>query len=354
MRLLERYIGSVVVQHIGVVLLILTAMYFFSTLASEVSNIGRGSYALADAFRFTLRLIPSQLYELFPMIALVGTMLGLGALAGSSELTVMRAAGVSLWQVVVATLKSGLLVLLGVVLVGELIAPPLEKQAWLERAQSLGKPLVAMSTSGGLWARDGRNFVNFRLMHDKTQVEGVTLYEFDDSRKLLRIIRAKKARYSEEGWLLQGVVQTRFGDEVTVQRSQNLLWPSLITPQVFDVVASPSESLSVFDLQRYIGYLQENGLESKKYELAYWVRMFTPLSMIGMVLLAVPFVFGSMRSVSVGQRILIGSLLGIGFYIVNAVFSRVAVVYEIWPMLSALIPTLVIFSLWVVLMRRVS
>jgi len=352
-RLLEGYIGRTVAGHIVGVMLVLLAIYFFSGMVAELRQIGKGEYDFAAAMLYSLMLLPRQAYELFPLVALLGTMLGLGALANTSELTVMRAAGVSVRRILLATLKMGLVLAALATLLGEVVAPPLEKEAKLARAQALAENF-SVNTSEGLWARDGRTYINIRRLFADGRASGVSLYRFGDAHELKSVVAAHTAVYHEGEWLLEQVTVNRIEpDGVSTQRHQTLRWSSALNPALINLVAVKPEYLSVWDLRGYLSYMEDNGLEARQYRLALWKRLLAPLVTAGMVLLAVPFVLGSLRTVSIGQRILVGTLIGIGFYLFNAVFNQIALVYAVPPSLASMLPTMVVYALWAVMMRRV-
>lgn len=353
MRLLDRYIGRTVAASTGVVMAVLLAMYFFSSFVGELDYVGQGKYTFILAVQYSLLLLPRQLYELFPLTALLGAILGLGALASSSELTVIRAAGVSVRRVILSVFKVGLLMVLLVIVVGELVSPPLEKFARIERAKALAAN-ISVNTEDGFWVREGNTFINIRRLLPGGVASNISLYRFDDAHRLESLIWARKGRYSEKGWELERVRISHISEEgVRIERRKRLPWKTTLTPEVIDIVAMPPENLSIWDLYGYVKYLWENGLDARRYELALWMRAMAPFATAGMVLLAVPFVFGSLRSVGIGQRITVGGLLGIGFYLFNGVFSRIGIVYDIPPLLSAVLPTFLLYIFWMVLMRRV-
>jgi len=352
MRLLGQYIGKTIAGHILAVLLVLLSLYFFSTFVTEVSDVGHGNYTMLDALQFSIMLLPRQVYELFPLVALMGTMLGLGALANTSELTVMRASGISMQQILREILKVGALMVIIAAVLGEVIAPPLEKEARLQRARALSDK-ISVNAKSGLWAREGDSFINIERLLSDGRASGVHLYRFDAQGRLQESTSARQGVYQNNAWKLERVTHTFFSDKgISRENEESLVWNSTLTPDVIDVVAIPPENLSILDLQDYIKYLHENELESQRYELSYWVRIVTPFATAGMILLAIPFVFGSLRSVGVGQRIVVGALIGIGFYLFNGIFSRLGVVYNLSPMVSAIIPTILVYISWFILMLR--
>ncbi|QKT04543.1 LPS export ABC transporter permease LptG [Ectothiorhodospiraceae bacterium 2226] len=360
MTILDRYVGGAVASSTAVVMLVLLALYAFITLTGEMGSVGRGTYTVWSATQYTLLTTPGRAYELFPLTALLGALLGLGTLAGNSELTVMRAAGVSLWRIIWSVMKTGLVLVLLALVVGEAVAPPAERYATEMRMERLAQN-VSVNTRQGLWARDGDTFINVRRVQPDGRLVGVSLYELDAERRLRRTTTALSAEYRDAQWLLRDVRRTHFsypgadqaGLATQVERLPSMPWRSLLTPELVQVVSVSPEMLAIWDLHSYVNYLRANELDAGRYELALWTKVAAPIATGVMVLLAVPFVFGSMRAVGVGQRILVGTLLGIGFYLFNQLVGRAGLVWGISPALAATLPTLLMLALAVWLVRRV-
>ncbi|MGM0595208.1 MAG: LPS export ABC transporter permease LptG [Pseudomonadota bacterium] len=353
MKRLDRYIMRTVFTHTSLVLMVLLGLYFFSTLIKEMGFVGKGAYDNKDAVVFSLMLLPRQVYELFPLVALIGSMLGLGALASHSELTVMRAAGVSVRRLTVSVLKAGLVMILLVTALGEMVAPELEKEASTMRLKAMARS-ITLNTGDRLWAKDGESFVAIRRLEPDGQAHGVQLYRLNEQR-LSEIAVARSARYRNGEWLLSEVQRTRFdGDGVVTEHVDSLAWSSRLAPEIINIASMKPENLAIWELSSLVDFMRENGLSSQRYEVAMWVRLFVPLATAGMILLALPFVFGSMRAVGVGARVMVGAMIGIVFYIANNVISRMGLLYDIPPLLSAALPTLLVFVAWLLLMRRAS
>jgi lipopolysaccharide export system permease protein len=353
MSILERYIGRTVAVSTLVVLAVLLALYTFVSFAEELEDVGKGNYDVMAALRFVVYSLPSRVHELFPAAALIGTMLGLGQLASSSELIAVRAAGVSLRAITLAVMKMGLLLMLVSLTVGEVVAPKAEQAAQRERAIAQGRQ-VAMSSEHGYWARDGRHFVNVRTLHADGRLQDLYIYEFAQGQRLQRVVHARAAAYLHGAWQLTGVAESRIGpDGVTTEHREQAQWPSLLSPELLNVVVVRPNALSAAELWDYIGYLRDNGLETTRYELTFWAKVVAPLTTGVMVFLAIPFVFGPLRSVSLGQRTLTGALVGMGFHIFDRAFQSFGQVYGLPPLASALLPSLVFLGVGVAMMRRV-
>ena len=339
MKILDRYIGAAVVTGTLLVMLVLLALFFFIDFVNNLNDVGKGNYNVLRAVQYVALTQPRRVYELFPLAALLGSMLGLGWLAAGSELTVMRAAGVSLTRLMLSIMKVGAVMMLAVMLIGELIAPKSEQYAQSLRSMALSSK-IALDTRYGFWTRDERTFVNIRTLLPGGFFSDIYIYEFDDKHQLRVATHAAKASREGEQWLLEDIVQSEIKPSGVVTRSiARAQWNSLLSADLVGVVLVKPERLSSWDLYKYLGYLRDNGQSTQRYEIALWNKVVAPFTTGVMVFLAIPFVFGSPRSVSMGQQVLVGSLIGIGFHLFNQIFSHVGLVYNLSPLFCALFPT---------------
>jgi len=351
--LIDRYIGRAVLMSIlGVLALLLVLIGFFEVI-DELEDVS-GNYTSMMAYTYVALTLPRYTYELFPVATLLGSLIGLGALAGNSELMAMRAAGVSIGRIVAATLKSGLLMLLVVLLVGEYLAPRTELQAQRMKMQAMSEQ-ITLKTRYGFWSRDENSFINIRQILPDRVLADVWIYQYDDRQRLQRSLHAGQAVYEGQGWVLHSVRQSVFTpDRVVVTQFQQLPWETRIKPSVLDVVTVKPQMLAAWDLWRYIEFLKQNGQAAQTYEVAFWGKVAAPLVTLVMLFLSIPFVFGSLRSVGIGQRIFFGAILGIVFYLLNRAFSYMAVVYSLNALVATLLPVLLFFGYGLWKLRRVE
>jgi lipopolysaccharide export system permease protein len=350
---LDLYIARVVAAGTGVAMLIVMGLDVFFSVIDEIGDVGRGSYDMSQMLQYVALTLPRGIYEFFPMAALLGSILGMGALAASSELTAIRTAGVSVTRIVRSVLQIGLLMTLGAILLGELIAPAAEEYGQNMRAFALHKDAVLKGREG-LWARDGNRYINVRKILADERLADLSVYEFDDQNRLLSASHARRALHRDSGWLLEDVEQSLVSEDgVQVRRFESLVSDSLLSPEMVNVVTMKPRNMSAIDLHRYIIYLQENGLDASHYRLAFWMRFSTPLSALVMMFLSVPFVFSALRSVGVGQRMFSGVLVGVVFYLLSQMLSHLGQVYGINPLISAFTPSLLFMTIAFVALRRV-
>ena len=345
MKILDRYVGQAIINGVGIVLIIFITLYELFAFAGETQDIGRADYTIWSAIEYSLLLVPQHIYELFPLSMLLGTMLGLGWLANHNELVIIRMAGVSLLRIIGSIMKTAIVLMILAMLLGEVIAPPLHQYASEKRVKALHGQ-ISLNTSYGLWARDGETYINVKKVENDGRLIGITLYQFSENNFIERQINAKQAVYTGEYWVLQSVRETLHkNNSFSVKNIEEMQWQTLLDLDTVKIVSISPDLLSVWKLNTYIDYLKNNNLDYAKYELIYWVKLFGPFTILAMVLLAVPFVFGSVRQISMGKQILLGFLVGVTFYIVSRLIGQVSLVYGVPAILSAFLPTLVVVTL---------
>ncbi|MDQ2696531.1 MAG: LPS export ABC transporter permease LptG [Pseudomonadota bacterium] len=352
MTRIDRYIFRVVLGSSLVALLVLMGLETFFTLLTELEDVGKGAYGVNDVLHYLLLTFPSRIYLIFPMALLLGGLMGMGALAGSSELIAMRAAGVSILRLVLAALQAGVALSLVMALVGEYVAPRLERQAKEMRSAVQAKQ-ITIRKGRGFWARDGNNFVQVRSILPGVKLGDIYIYELDDTFDLKSVTWAKGARFENGRWVLEGVSRSYMQPEsVATDSVVRIAWTSLISPRLLEVLATEPEDLSMRDLRAYIGYLQANGLDTGSHELAFWSKVLGPLAHLTMLFVAMPFVFVSQRKAGAGQRLVIGIFLGLLFFLANRMLGNTVLLYGYPPLLGALLPTLLFFAIGAVGLSR--
>lgn len=353
MTILQRYIAQAILTSTGLVLLVLLGLYTFMDFITELEEVGKGEYQLADVLAYLALSMPKRVYELLPIAALLGSVLGLGNLASQSELMVMRAAGISIQGINKAVMIVAVGLMLLALFIGEVIRPPAEQAA--RELQSMAQTgTVGSRSDNGFWTRDGTHFNHIDRILPDGRFAGVSIYEFDDENRLRVVTQAKEARYDDTGWTLSDVIQSNLDkDGVSVKAVEYAQWRSQLNPGMLNVVIVPPEFLPVWSLVEYIRYLKTNHQSVGQYQMAFWMKVMMPLSSAVMVFLAVPFVFGPLRSTPIGARILVGTLVGIGFHLFNQSFQHIGLVFGVLPWLAASLPTLVFAGIGYYWMKRI-
>ncbi|MFV8570892.1 LPS export ABC transporter permease LptG [Marinobacter sp. SBS5] len=351
MRKIDNYVMSTVGGAMFLVMVVVLSLDLIFAFIAELEDT-RNGYQTMEALWYVALTLPRRIYDYLPLGAFMGCLVGLGTMASSSELTVIRAAGVSLKRIVWSAMKPALIVVLLGVFIGEYVAPTTERIAQSDKAVALGAG-KNVAEAHGVWHREGNTFMHLNAVQPDGVLVGVSLFEFDDERQLAQSSFAEKAAFRGDHWILENVVTTRMEDERTVRDEQaSLRWDTGLSPEVLSVLIVKPENLSMTGLFTYARYLGEQGLTAAHYWLAFWKKALMPLGTAVMVLVAISFVFGPLRSVTMGFRVFTGLLVGLLFKYMQDLLGPMSMVYGFNPMIAVLAPILINAAVGVVLMRR--
>ncbi len=355
MNTLDRYIGKSILGSIFATLLTLVGLSAIIKFVEQFRSVGKGTYDIWQAVAFTGLTIPKDIETFFPMAALLGALMALGNLASRSELVVMQAAGFSRFKIGMAVMKTALPLVLLTMVIGEWGIPQTEQFARDMRARALSGGSM-LSMKNGVWAKDGNNFVFVRRVTDDAKLNDIYIYTFDQHRNLTELKHANQASYSEDEskWTLRQVNHSMIRkDEITTSNRLSEKWETNLTPDKLGAVSLRPTSLSISGLYNYISFLRETGQDVSRFELTFWRKIFQPVSVGVMMLLALSFIFGSLRSVTAGARIVTGICFGFLFYVVNEIFGQMSVVYNMPAVFGALMPSLLfVVMIWWLLSRK--
>ena len=358
MNLLDRYLGKVILQYAALTMAVLLGLFAFVGLLDQLSDLGRGRYDFGDALMHVALEMPRNLYALFPIAALLGVMLGLSLLANDWELTALRASGVSVWQIAIGVTKIGALLAGGALLVGEFVAPNSELRAQSLRVEAM-RATLGGQIAANLWLRDQNAYINLGEVRADLTARNIRLFEFDDDKNLRTLLHAQRGRFDADHWRLSDVRQTRFeeGDDdngATVAQFDSLNWQSAVTPKLLSVFLLDADQLSLRQLSRYLNHLKQNRQQTAKYELAFWQKLLAPLSVVLMMLLAIPFVFANVRAGALARSLFVGVMLGLGFSVGAQGVGYLTLAINLPAPLGAMLPqaAVLLFALW--LMKRVG
>ncbi|MGJ8692248.1 MAG: LPS export ABC transporter permease LptG [Thalassotalea sp.] len=345
MKILDLYIGRILATTTFITLAVFVSVSGIIKFVEQMKAVGRGGYEVSHAALYVFYAIPRDIEIFFPMAALIGGLIGLGMMASNSELVVMHAAGLSRFQIIKSVMKTSLVLILFSMAVGEWLAPVGEAKAREIRAQALsGGSLI--SSSSGVWAKDGDYFVHIGEVETKGSLKSVQIYRFDSQLKLSSWTSAKSAVYQGKTWQLEDVINTTVSErKITKSTQPTQNWPSSLTPDKLGVVTVNPESLSIEGLLDYLDYLKENTQDPSRYLLAFWRKVMQPITVAVMLLLALSFIFGPLRSMSMGARIMMGVVTGLGFHILNQAMGSMSLVYQLPPILGAVLPSLLVVGI---------
>jgi lipopolysaccharide export system permease protein len=352
MRRLRGYIFSTVLMAILMVLLVITGVDVLASLIDQREDISE-SYGIVQIVNYVLLCVPGRLFIYLPFASLIGCLAGLGILANSSELTVMRAAGVSVGKILWFSLRPALLLIVIGLAMEQWIVPPTKQFAESYRSLALHEEGGGISKYG-LWHREGAQFMHFNAVQPNGVLYGVAIYEFATDSTLKRAAYAQRAIYNNNTWLLEDLRETRFlGDRNEQTFLASTVWQTELTPELLNVLILDPVDLAMTDLWRYANYLVSQELSAQEYFLAFWSKLLQPLAVLSLVLLAGGTIFGPLREATMGFRVTVGVVIGIGFRTFQDMLGPASLVFGFSPLFAAALPVAVClcFALFLLLRR---
>jgi lipopolysaccharide export system permease protein len=372
--LVGRYLSREIALGVVFVLFGFLGLFAFFDLVNELDDLGRGGYRIQHAIAFVALTLPSHVYELMPIAALIGAIYALSQFASHSEFTAMRAAGMGRKLALSGVVSVGAVFALVTALIGEAVAPPAERLAQSVRLSALGAAVGGQFRSG-MWIKDTLRdpsgaplrlrFVNIGTLKPDATLENLQVFEFEPDFTLRSVVRAKRGVYDgEAGWRLSGIEETQFVAGQTLDRLPTLqsrvvrederVWPSDIGPDIVRVAMLEPDRMSLIALVQYTRHLKENRQNAERYELALWKKIVYPLAVIVMMTLALPFGYLQVRAGSIGYKVFAGIMLGVVFHFMNGLFSHLGLL-NTWPAwLSVSIPSLVALGVALAMLARVG
>jgi len=357
-KLVDRYVGRAALMGMLALWFAMTMLFILFSLLSELRDM-QGDYGTGDVFWFIALTTPSLAYQIFPVSALLGALVGVGGLAAVNELVAFRTSGVSRLRLALAGIAGAMLLTVPVVIMGEWVAPAAEQQARAFRlSEIVGRAIIGGPS--GVWFRDGEDIVNIRLPllsanrgEQSVEFKNIVIYNFSGNADLQSITRADNAFHNGEVWTLENVSTVHFSESgARLTRSVQQSWPSEVKPELLDSAVTRPSRLSLRSLWDYLDYLGENGLDDRVYQAAFWEKTLFPFTVIALVLAGMPFVFGAARMHNLGLQLFFGMVLGGLFMIISRAFQKFGDVYDLPAALTIILPPLVLSIVAILILRR--
>jgi len=353
MKLLEKYIAKSVLLSLGLVVLMLTGLQIFILFVNQLGDLGKADYGIMEAIAFVCFSTPYQVYLFLPMASLLGCLIGLGGLANHHELVVMQASGMSIGQITIAVLKVAVCVIVIATVVGESVMPRLVSLANDEKTQALSGG-QALRTAKGVWLRFVNDFIYISDVLPDNHLEAVYQFHFNTTHQLEFSRRMDTVQYTNNTWEAKGVEETVMGDKkITLVSRSQMVWDIPLKVRMLSVSSNEPDEMTLYELHQFLLSQRISHQTAQNYQLAYWQRIIQPLTTVVMMMLAIPFIFGPLRSSTMGSKLLIGTTIGFGFYIMNRFFGSLSQVYQFSSLAAAIGPTVLFALLGLYLMRRV-
>ena len=353
--ILSRYVIGRVVMATAVVAMLLVGIYTLIEFLREARAL-EGDYGVVQMIWYLLQTTPRRLYDVFPFAALIGTLMGMGALASGNELVAMRAAGFDRRQLALRALLAIGLCLAVLIWLADQVIPGLESSAQAERQQARTGQ-VYLGRLGALWLRDGIHVVqvgySIWTSEDELEFGDILIYATDEGMRPRRVIVADHARHDGQNWLLNHAVSRSLATNAAAEHHEELRLASGLSTELFAASVSRPRMLSLGDLWEMMAFLRRNDLDVEAYEQAFWGKVMFPVYVLSMVLIGLPFVFRSTRQGGYGLNLFAGVSLGLLFFVSVRLAQGLAVIVPVPMWISSLLPALLIVFLAGIFLKRI-
>ena len=354
MKTINRYLGRHIIGGLLLAAAVLLPLFGFLDLLDQLDDVGQGSYQVRDAFMYVLMLMPRRFIELAPFIAMLGNVAALGRLAVHQELISLRAAGLSPARISLVSLRVGLWLLLVIAMLDQFVAPGLQQDATLRRNAALDQSME-LGQGLGIWSRDKQDILRIGRMEHAGRAVDVEIMQFGADGFLHTYLYADSADVRDHReWTLYHVTsKTITGTGISSRSSDTLQWKPFLDSDQIATLNKPPDSLSPVELFNHVRFLRATGQreQADAYDLALWRKVGGGVTTLAMMLLSVPFVFGSVRG-GLGGRLVVAGLAGIGVYLLEQISANAGLLLDLNPALVAMLPGTALLCLAALWLRR--
>jgi len=358
MKIRDRYIAKTLLSFTIIVLVVWTSIYSFFNFLAELNSVGKDGYTILSAFTYIILQLPEVAYKQASPIILLGCILGMGHLATTGQLLILRVSGASILKITLLTLKNSLIFVLFFIAIGEFFAPISSSFAESNKSSAMGKSSVSINQNG-FWIRDGDNFINVKRNIDGKLFSGITVIEVNSSNKIERVIRSKNAIFDGNSLEMSSsdifsIDDSSFFDSISLKERNSYNKIVSFDQDLIDSLEKEPEDLSTWTLIKQIRFLSDNKLRSGVFEVELYTRLIQPVTLVAMILLAMLFIFGSTRDVTLGRKIFFGVALGLSFEMMSRVASAMALSFDFSPFLSSILPSIVVMFISITFLLKKS
>ncbi|MCK4708430.1 MAG: LPS export ABC transporter permease LptG [Gammaproteobacteria bacterium] len=347
-----RYLAINIFKGTGLVLMILVSLSLFFTLIQQIDHLGKGQFGPWQFTQYLVLRAPAMIVDFMPLATLIGSILSLGSLASNGELIAFQSSGMPVRKFIQAVSQAAFMLALIAFVISDFVVPYSETTAREIKTAGISSR-VSMQSRTGVWIKDHNNIIFIQKLFPNGNAKNIEIYQLDDQDKLLSTTYVRSAVTSEQGWLLQQLKRSVLSEGgISVIQKNKELYKGNLSEQLLQSLVVDPRQMSSANLYSYITFLQENKLNSDAESLSFWRKVYSPLTVMVMSILAIPFVLGSQRNNNTGQRIITGILLGLVFVIVDRVLIQLGGQMKLVAFVNAFIPTLLFMLFTAYLIRR--
>lgn len=362
MKILDRYIIKTLLFYTLGVMVVWAGVYALLNFINEIDLIGRWNYTTLSAIIYVAADLPAVIYSHSSNIILLGCLLGIGHLAETSQLIVIRGCGASIMKIVQKVVNAALIFIFVVILLSEFIAPLTTEYAKSFKEKALGKNVSIVTVSHkqkGFWLKNGNTIINVKKNFDGHVFSDVTLIQLNKNNQLDSILHSDKALFDNVNLNLEKAKHYQFSQNDKFTKIQSKDIQKYSTKVSFDQILiealekEPNE-LSSWKLYKHISFLSDNNLASNAFEVELYKRLVKPITLVTMLLLSMLFIFSSLKDTTLGRQIFLGAIIALFFELSSRISGAISLRFDYDPLFSVSAPTLLVLIIAFFLLRKKS
>lgn len=347
MKILARYIVSEFAKLLAITLASFILLFIMMDVFENMGNLVKYNVPALPGAAFFVYKIPFIVSQVSPIAVLMATLLSLGMLAKSGEVTAIKAGGVRLVRVAYPLFVAGLLISAAIFIMNETMTPGAMKKTDAFRKQWFGYQGSSFGKEG-IWLRAEGGIFNIRQFDTrKNRLNGITWYVMEKPFRVKSRVHAKTAQWKEGGWVAPEAVVWSFSatEEAGKAAAADLALSGLPGPEDLSDVENIHKNMGFMDLWNYIRGLEAEGYDASRYRIDLYGKVTFPLVNFIMVLVGIPFALKTGRHAGIAAGVGLSVAIAFCYWIVFAVLRSLGQSGMVPPIMAAALPDLLFLAI---------
>ncbi|MBU0652004.1 MAG: LPS export ABC transporter permease LptG [Proteobacteria bacterium] len=322
MKIVDRYLIHEYLRSLLFITLSFLALFLIIDFFEKIRMFLSNDATFGQMGSYFLFMMPTMVSQILPAAVLLASLVTCGILSRHSEITAMKANGISLYRIALPILTIAALTSLLIFFLSEWVTPLTNERAERIRLVEVQKqPFMGSFKQDQIWYRGEKGIYNFRLFDPRSgALRGITIHYLDRQMNLIMRLDAERGEWKEGRWLFHNVLIARFdnGAFPVLSRIKQQVVDLPEKPSDFQLIQKDAEAMGYFELKRYIRKLQSEGYDATRFVVDLHGKMAFPLVSILLAIIGVSFSLRSERSGGIAQGIGAGLVIGFSYWLVYA------------------------------------
>lgn len=319
-------------------IIVLLSINLILIFISELKNIGAHDYTFTILLSYIMLLIPQNILDIFPYALLIGCMISFGSMAFHSEFVAINSHGVGIKKTIGIIIIQTFIISLLLTVISNSIAPRYSNEAQTIKNISLNKAI----SDKNLWFRSVDYVINVNKIITDKKLEDIIIYNLNNG-SLLSIIYAENGTYDNK-WTFKNVrIHDLSLNKISTEKSFTMQPEEFVPFEILKSQFNKKRYISIQDLYKNIEYHNKAGIPFENHKVIFWKKVLLPISCCIIIYIGLPFMFTRMRSTNQSQRVIIGVLFGITYFVLTSIITNLGLIIGI-PALPSVLISMIFFA----------